>query len=72
MLDLAGAGQDLLVLELVASHFGAVVIENHAAGAGGALVDGGYEFSELGQLLSSGVSCDTSCQKSIMVYRPFA
>jgi len=41
------------VLELMAGDFGAVVIENHAARAGGALVDSGYEF---GQLLTSGVT----------------
>jgi hypothetical protein len=39
----------------VAGHLGAIVIEDHAAGTGGALIDGGYEFRELGQLVSSGV-----------------
>jgi hypothetical protein len=60
VLDPAGARQDLLVLELVAGHLGAIVIEDHAAGTGGALIDGGYEFRELGQLVSSGVNCATS------------
>jgi hypothetical protein len=50
VLDPAGAGHDLLVLELMASDFGTVVIEDHAAGAGGALIDCGDEFSGLGQL----------------------
>lgn len=40
------------MLELVAGHLGTVVIKDHAAGAGGALVDGGYEIRGLGQLLS--------------------
>ena len=40
--------QDLLMLELMAAHLGAVVVEDHAAGAGGALVD---RCDELGQLL---------------------
>ena len=41
VLDPARLGQDLLVLELVTPDFGAVVVEDHAPGAGGALVDGG-------------------------------
>jgi hypothetical protein len=48
VLDPAGAGQDLLVLELVASDLGAVVVEDHAPRARRALVDGG---GELGQFL---------------------
>ncbi len=48
VLDPAGLGQDLFVLELVAPDLGAVVVEDHAPRAGGALVDGG---DELGQLL---------------------
>ncbi len=35
---------DLLVLELVAGDLGPGVVEDHAAGAGGALVDGGDEL----------------------------
>ena len=46
MLDPTGAREDLLVLELVAAHLGAVVIEDHAARACGALVDGSYEFGQ--------------------------
>jgi hypothetical protein len=41
--------QNLLVLELVAPDFGTVVVEDHAAGTGGALVDRGYELANLGQ-----------------------
>jgi hypothetical protein len=41
VLDPTGAGQYLLMLELVAGHLGTVVIEDHAARAGSALVDGG-------------------------------
>ena len=66
MLDPAGAGQNLLMLELVASHLGTVVIENHAASAGSALIDGGYELGGLGQFRSWVVGCDTS--SSMMVY----
>ena len=43
VLDPAGARQDLLVLELVAPDLQTVVVEDHAAGAGGALVDRGDE-----------------------------
>jgi hypothetical protein len=40
----AGLRHYLLVLELVAPYLGAVVVEDHAPRAGGALVDGGYEL----------------------------
>ena len=40
VLDPARLRQDLLVFELMAPHLGAVVVEDHASGAGGALVDG--------------------------------
>ena len=52
VLDPAGLRQDLLVLELMAADLGAVVVEDHAPRAGGALVD---RCDELGQLLSSRV-----------------
>ena len=39
-----GPRQDLVVLELMTGHLGAVVIEDHAAGTGGALVDGADEL----------------------------
>ena len=45
VLDPAGLRQDLLVLELVAAHLVAVVVEDHESGAGGALVDGADEVS---------------------------
>jgi ubiquinone/menaquinone biosynthesis C-methylase UbiE len=38
------------MLELVAPDLGAVVVEDHAPGTGGALVDRGYELANLGQL----------------------
>ena len=47
VLDPAGLGQDLFVFELVAPDLGAVVVEDHAAGAGGALVDSRDEFCQL-------------------------
>ena len=50
VLDPSGPRQDLLVLELMATHLAAVAVEDHAAGAGGALVD---RSDELGQLFSS-------------------
>ena len=40
MLDPAGLGEDLLVLELALSHVLARLVEQDRAGAGGALVDG--------------------------------
>ena len=45
VLDPAGTRQDLFVLELVLAHLVAAVIEDHEAGAGGALVDGADEIS---------------------------
>jgi hypothetical protein len=51
VLDPARARQDLLVLELVARHLGAVVIEQHAARAGRPLVDRGDELTHVGFLL---------------------
>src|ERR1700734_47268 len=47
MLDPAGPRQDLPVLKLMAAPFYAVVVENHAAGAGGALVDRSDEFGHV-------------------------
>ena len=47
VLDPAGLRQDLLVLELMAPDLGAVVVEDHAPRAGGALVDGGDELGQL-------------------------
>ena len=46
VLDPAGLRQDLLVLELMAPDLGAVVVEDHAPRAGGALVDGGDELGQ--------------------------
>jgi hypothetical protein len=40
VLDPAGVRQDLLMLELVATHLPPRVIEDHRPGAGGALIDG--------------------------------
>ena len=48
VLDPARLRQDLFVFELMAADLGAVVVEDHAPGAGGALVDRG---DELGQFL---------------------
>ncbi len=62
VLDPAGLRQDLFVFELMAPDLGAVVVEDHAPRAGGALVDGG---DELGQLV---LPPDGDCQSSIMVY----
>ncbi len=39
------------MLELVAPHLGTVVVEDHAPGTGGALVDRGDELANLGQLV---------------------
>ena len=47
VLDPARLRQDLFVLELVTPDLGAVVVEDHAAGAGGALVDCGDEVGQL-------------------------
>ena len=48
VLDPSGLRQDLFVFELVAPDLGAVVVEDHAPRARGALVDGSCE---LGQFL---------------------
>jgi hypothetical protein len=45
VLDPARPGHDLTVLELMTGHLAAVVVEDHATGAGRALVDGGDELS---------------------------
>ena len=50
------------MLELMTPDLGAVVVEDHAPGAGGALVDGGDEVGQL--VLPSG----RHCQSSIMVH----
>ena len=55
MLDPTRLRQNLLVLELVTPDLGTVVIEDHAPGAGGALVDSCYEFTQLMLLLSGHV-----------------
>ena len=55
VLDPAGLRQDLLVLELVAAHLVAAVVEDHEAGAGGALVDGADEVSHGGSPQTCGV-----------------
>ena len=54
VLDPARLRQDLLVLELMAPDLGAVVVEDHAPGAGGALVDGGDELGQLAAPLLDG------------------
>jgi hypothetical protein len=59
----ATARQDLFVLELVAAHLDTVVIEDHAAGTGGALVDGGYEFWGPSQRTSPTVTLDVACNR---------
>ena len=64
VLDPARLRQDLLVFELVAADLGAVVVEDHAAGAGGALVD---RRDELGQrpaplLMAAGRPSWTTCR----------
>jgi hypothetical protein len=51
VLDPAGPRQDLLVLELVAPDFGAIMVEDHAPGTRCALVNRGYEVANLGQLV---------------------
>ena len=52
VLDPARLRQDLLVLELVLGDLVAAVVEEHEAGAGGALVDGTDEISHEGCVLS--------------------
>jgi hypothetical protein len=47
VLDPAGTRQELLMLELMAAQLGAVVVENDAAGAGGALVDRSDKFGHV-------------------------
>jgi hypothetical protein len=42
------AGQDLVVLELVSADLGTVVVEDHAAGTRGSLVDRGDEIPQPG------------------------
>ncbi len=49
--DPAGLGEDLLVLDLVDSDHLAAVVEEHRAGARGALIDGEHELVGHGFLL---------------------
>ena len=48
MLHPARPGHDLVVLQLVAGHLAAVMVEDHETGAGRALVDGGDELGHAG------------------------